>query len=424
MDMIYYLLRNAQFILRDIGKNVPRALLASFGIIFFISFLFIFISLRTSVREFIVTRIFNTLDLNEIKVTPRNMVKFVSLNMFSTSRNHIPEGKIRVIRNLPGIRSLQRVIRLNAPAQVSFGILGNSIGIDVVIYGVEKSFFRGTKIDWKNFSFGRKLPIVIPYMAMELINHFAVANGLPEIGEKGVQALTPDVTLGRSTFAGTRESARQIPASVAGFTSRLNIAGIVVPSQFIRDYCTYTGADSSCIMLMLKASTVSGLPGLVSKIKGMGLQVESQSDVVKKTNRIVGFIDGTFLFLLVIILSLTVIAIVNAYTTIISRRSYEISLKRMLGASKVRILLIFVLEAAMIGLLHGTLGYVLGLYAVRNFSDLLVGAVPVLKGFAVRPAEGLLAASVAVSAGVSVLSVLIPAVIASNQSMFRNTKRY
>jgi len=428
--MFRYLMRNIFLITREIVLRVPKVFLSSFGILFLISIFILFLSLRSSIRVFMENRIFNRLGISEMRVTPPG-TSSLSLNIFTQSQNQISEGKVRRIKRIPGIRSIQKVIRLNMPASVKVGMFGRYLRSDILISGVERSFFRGSDIDWKRFTAAETVPVVIPLFAIDLYNNYAAANNLPEVGEKVLLGFSVDIIVGRSSLFKGREE-KHFRGVVYGFTDRLTTSGIVVPSEFIRDFCKEQRDDFfspercySTSMLFVTAQQVRMLPDLAKRIENLKLHVESHRDIAEKTSRAMGVIDGTFFLLLIIVLALTGIAIFNAYLAMVYHRSYEISLERMLGASKMRIVLIFILEAAVVGAIYGIAGYYLGRFMVQLLSENISEWIPMLKGFRVMMSNGMiLPVSILLSISVSVLSAFIPALFATNMNLFRDLKRF
>jgi ABC-type antimicrobial peptide transport system permease subunit len=121
------------------------------------------------------------------------------------------------------------------------------------------------------------------------------------------------------------------------------------------------------------------------------------------------------------IIILTVISIFNSYLIIVNNRSYSFSLKRVIGFSKLRIVLEFAGEAALIGLILGFAGYFFGFYCVDYISRNIGNVIPAMKGIAIiKPAKNLMLLSITFATAVSAMSALVPAVIASNINLFKS----
>ncbi len=423
MKYLYYIFRNLRLEVRDLLGRIPRVLLASFGVFFLIAFLAFFMALRDSVSSYMENRIFGRLDINEVRVMPRPLPEGRGPDFSSTRANEIPESKIRAIRKLDGVGSIYRVIRLNAPAMLYAGAFGTHLRTDILVSGVEPDFFRGTDINWKRFVPGERLPVVIPYFALDLYNNFAAASGLPELGKKALTGFMMDLSIGKSSFIpGGKES--RFPAKVAGFSDRVSSAGIVVPSDFIRRYCRDNPGNTwSTILLHITSRSPAKVPSLVDGIRRLDLQVQSRRDIAEKTNRALALVDGVFFIVMIIILALTVTAIANSYMAVVYNRSQEIVLRRIVGQSKLRVVLSFIVEAAAVGAIFGAGGFFIGQMGIAHLSRMLPKWVPLLAGLEISPPPmKFLAPAAFLSAAVAAASAFVPAVIASNLNLFKSTK--
>lgn len=366
------------------------------------------------------------MDINVMKVMPKSNTSFIGFKLFSQTKNYISNPQIKKIKKIPGIKSVQKILRLNLPAYLKVGFLGRYMRTDILISGAERSFFRGSKINWKKFRSKEHVPVIVPYFALDLYNNFAAVNNLPEFGEKALLDFPLDIVIGSSSFMGVGPYHDTYNAKIYGFTSALSTTGIVVPSEFIRDFCkkynTSSASKKSCfssVMLFVKAKSTGQLPSVVKKIQQLGLNVESNKDIAEKTRKALSFIDGAFSLLMTIILILTVIAIFNAYLAIVYSRSQEISLTRVLGVSKVRIVVVFILEAGLVGIIYGLAGYYLGKNLVFYLAKYIGQLFPLMKGLKMTTVSlSLLPVSIGISAIVSILSAMIPAIVASNLNLY------
>ena len=211
-------------------------------------------------------------------------------------------------------------------------------------------------------------------------------------------------------------------------SKKIDFLGAIVPIEFIFNFSQKHRMDSgkprtgySYVRLYGRVRDIKDIPAVTARIKKLGLRVEGQGDISKKASRAMSIIDGMSIIIALILLLLTVISIFNSYMVIVYNRSYDISLKRVIGVSKTRIVLTFILEASLIGTIYGILGFIIGASLIQYLSDNLVRWIPALKGLSFNPA-GLETFLYAVGASmlISALSALIPAFLASNQNLFKS----
>ncbi|MFH0974421.1 MAG: FtsX-like permease family protein [Spirochaetota bacterium] len=423
-----YFLRNIILIFQEIRKNIFKTLLSSFGMIFLISFLVVSISIKNSVSDYLKKRIFGELKINQVKITPQSQT---SVLKFSASDIAISDAQIKKIRNIEGLENLEEVIRLNCPTSLKAGMLGMYLKTDMLISGVDASFFKDTKLKWKDFKQKDYIPVVVPLFVMDVYNNFAASNGLPALGPKALNMLSIEMLIGRSSFVRNSRKEFKFKAKLFGFTETITTAGIIVPSAFIKDFCRANSEDlqltENCysrIMLVGSVKDIKQIPGVTGKIQALNLSVESQADIANKTEKALFLLNVTLSLIFGIILVLTVLAVFNSYLAVVYNRSYVFSIQRMLGTSKLRIVLIFVLESGIIGALYGLAGYFIGYYLMTYLTNNIPNWMPLLQGLNFKlETHEYLPAVIAFSVLVSNISALIPAVFASNLNLFNAVKR-
>jgi ABC-type lipoprotein release transport system permease subunit len=217
------------------------------------------------------------------------------------------------------------------------------------------------------------------------------------------------------------------PVEIHSLSDAINFPGILVPSSFIANFAQKHRLDGgkpkagfAYMRMYAKVKDIKQLPQITDKLKKMGLRVESRSDISQKTNNAMSIIDAIFLFVGVVVLLLTVISIFNSYMVIAYNSGHEISLKRVIGLSKLHVIFSFVFEAALIGAVFGTIGYFLGQYLTGSLSSNIAEWVPVLKDLIITKPEGAeLRYALMFSIAVSALSALVPAIFASNKNLFK-----
>ena len=429
--MMNYLLRNIAVEVRDFITRMPRVFLSSFGILFLITVLVLFVSIRRTVTEYIEKRIFGKLQINELIVYPRTDAQRQTFSLTAPAARGIPRGKVAAIGAISGIKNVHQVLRLNAPVSLKVGAFGRYLKTDILVSGVERSFFyKSPGINWRRFTAQDHVPVVVPYFALDLYNNFAAANGMPQFGEKALVGLGMDLTLGSSSFMNGRPGV-EYAAKVYGFTSRLNTSGIVVPAEFLRRFCREKGAETvngkdcvSTTMLFVSVKSPADLPGAAKAIGRMGLRVESQRDIAEKTQSALKIIDAVFGLIMIMVLLLSAVAIFNSYLAIVYHRSGEITLKRVLGVSKLRVLVSFIVEASIVGAAYGFAGFYGGYYSIAFLGKKVPQWIPALRDISLSAdISGLLPVAVLLAAAVSAASALVPSIVAANLSLFDSTKQ-
>ncbi len=429
--MFRYLSRNLKFTFKDMSKNILKALVSSFGILFLISFMVLYLSLRSSVKNYIGEKLFGTMAINEITINPLTSSGSETFSTIASKGNAIPPWKVVKIRGMKEFSRVFSLIRLNYETKIRAEFLGKKKNQHVPVYGIDTGFFRGKSRRWGEFRNSPTVPVILPRLSLALLNQFTSVRGLPQFNEKMLIGFPGTLQIVTTDYYADAEKKYQVPAKLHSFTSALNFTGILVPNTFITDFTRKHSSDTgrykkgySYVRLYARVKNIKQLPSITAKLRKLNLNVESEADISRKTNRALEIVDGLSILIVAVILLLTIIAIFNSYLIIVHNRSYGFSLKRVIGVSKIRIVFLFILEAAMIGALYGVIGFLIGNSLTGYMTANLSSWIPLLKGLTFKPAGAdLLFKAVLLSVAVSSLSAFIPAVFASNMSLFKAVKK-
>ena len=421
--MLFYIVTNFRFFFKDISRNILKALFSSFGIIFLIAFLVIYVSLRQSVSKYIGDTLFGSMDINEIIIHPK---VGGGRDVIVSGENSIRPGIVTQIKGMKDFSAVYTLVKLSYVTRIEASVMGETLQIRIPIYGIEQGFFINKNPRWQSFANKVPLPIVIPKYGLQFLNSYLAQEGGPQFTEAALAGYPGMLNISVEDS----ESSRQrfsTPVIMHSLSDAIDFPGLVVPSAFLINFAKTHRMDSgkpkegiTYARMYAKVKDIKQLPEITDKLKKMGLRVESQSDISQKTNKAMAIIDAIFLFLGVVILALTIISIFNSYLVIAYNSGYEISLKRVIGLSKLRVIFSFVFEAALIGVFLGIIGYFLGQYLLGTLSSHIASWYPPLKDIIItKPESSYLHYAVIFSVAVSAMSALVPAIFASNKNLFK-----
>ena len=424
-----HILKNISFSLTDLGKNIGKAFLSSFGILFIIAFIVLYLSFRDSVKNYVENNLFGKLAINEIKIYPE---KTRADSLFSTAsrvNTSIDTGAVKKIRRLKELSRTYSIIRFDYDTRLMIELMGQRTRVMVPVFGLEKHFLKGKDPRWKEFRSKDPLPVIAPRFVFEVFSSSLLTLGLPAITPKSLRGFPLELHI--YTREKGKRTRNTIISEAHSFTDVLSLPGIIIPTDYIVEFTRKHRLDTgkakkgyAYAMMIATVKDIKQLPAITKKLEKMGLQVESRDDIAKKTNVVLDVIDDSSLVIIAILLFLTVISIFNSYLTIVYNRSQKFSLQRILGVSKIRIIIGFVVEAAIIGSIYGCAGFFLGNSLVDYFSHNAARWVPALKNLKIEQAgPGILVMAVGISAMISSLSALIPAIFASNNNLFKAIKK-
>lgn len=416
------------FIIKDNMINIIRSFLSSFGILFLVVFFVLYLAVRDSVTIYISGSLLDNLASDEIKILPKNAssIEFVK----KPGSNSIAPQVLSRIQKMDELIQVHPVSRTGFNVRFKAELMGKSKSMYVPVCGIDRAIIKGKVPNWKSFHNKKPVPIIIPKFTIDIMNNLLNMEGMPTFGEKDLIGFPVELRFRTGDRNSERYKAYDYEALVHGFTDILSFPGIIMPTDFLIEvaaqYKKETGIPSSLdyIVVYAKVKDSNALPAVVSKLKKMGLSVESQSDITEKTAKTLRIIDGVFFAIMAIFFIVSAISIFNSYLTIVYIRSQKFSLKRVLGFSKIRILVTFVLEAALIGAIYGVAGYFAGNYILSFAGEIISKWVPALQSVTFHARNfDVLFMCVGISSAVSAVSAFIPAVFASNINLFKAVRR-
>ena len=416
------------FIIKENLMNILRSFISSFGILFLVVFFVIYLTVKDSVTAYISGSLLDNLASDEIKILPKNTaaVEFVK----RPGSSGISPQTISSIKKIPELIEVNAISRTGFNVRFKAELMGQSKAMYVPACGIDRSLIKGKVSGWKNFYNKIPVPVIIPGFTIDIMNNYLSMDGLPTFSSKSLVGFPLSLRFRTGEKDSPDYRGYDYDAQVHGFTDLVNFPGIILPTDFLIEvaerYRRETGRSAGLeyIVAYAKIRNSDSLPAVVDKLKKMGLKIESQKDITEKTRKTLKVIDGVFFAIMGIFFIVSAISIFNSYLTMVYIRSQKFSLKRVLGFSKLRILITFVLEAALIGAIYGVAGYFGGNYLMSYAGELLSKWVPVLKTVAFQ-SRGIdtLFMCVGLSSSICAASAFIPAIFASNINLFKAVRK-
>jgi macrolide transport system ATP-binding/permease protein len=203
--------------------------------------------------------------------------------------------------------------------------------------------------------------------------------------------------------------------------------GGVAPYGTVRDYWAqlarangWKGGEYSAITLL--ADSGLSVEGLRQRVEMLGFQAQTFGDQFRNFEDVLGKMRVALLGLALVALLLACLGIANTMYTAVLERTKEIGVLKALGARARDVLLIFVAEAAVIGLAGGLVGILVavGLGRLGNtFVDRVTQSVTSGNFDVFRTDFGVVAAGLLLAVVLSTVSGLLPALRAARQDPVR-----
>jgi hypothetical protein len=426
MNSILYKL---YFTIRDNFTNILRSLISSFGILFLICFFVIYTAIRDSVTTYIAGSLLDNLASDEIRILPKNAksVEFVK----RPGSASISGKQLEHVSAMKELKEINPISRAGFNVRLKGELMDKKKTLYVPVCGVDRSLLSKNRVPgWKNFYNRKPVPVIVPRFTIDIMNNYLSMDGLPPLAEKDFIRFPLELRFSAGKKDTLEYKEYYHSAEIFNFIDIAAFPGVILPTDFIKgavaEYKKDTGRSMPMdyAVIYAKVKDSDSLPAVDARLKKLGLRVESQKEIVEKTRETMNIIDGFFFAIMGVFFIVSVVSIFNSYLTIVYIRSQKFSLKRVLGFSKLQILLSFVFEAALIGAIYGVAGYFTGSYILSYAGGLAAKWIPVLSSIKLQAGGAdILVLCISLSTTVCAISALIPAFFASNINLFKAVRR-
>ena len=197
------------------------------------------------------------------------------------------------------------------------------------------------------------------------------------------------------------------------FESSMAAATVVgMDPDYLLPLAAPDGKVSSISVDVAKGASVETVKSEVTKILPDGTQVQTRAEVIKEQNKAIeeqlGFIQVFLLVFVVVAMFVGSFIIMNSFAMSVRQRVKEFALLRAVGASPASVFGVVFLQAVVIGVVGSALGVAAGAGLLAGLSAMLDAAgMPLLEGTGLS--GPIIAISLAVGLGVTVIGALLPA---------------
>ena len=214
---------------------------------------------------------------------------------------------------------------------------------------------------------------------------------------------------------------------VSGNSMPAGAPGGIAPYATVRDYWaqlaqsnSWKGGEYSAIILL--ADSGLAVEGLQKRVDDLGFQTQTFGDQFRNFEDVLGKMRVALLGLALVALLLACLGIANTMYSAVLERTKEIGVLKALGARRRDVLLIFVAEAAVIGLAGGLIGILVAVALGRLGNavvDRLTQSVTSSQFDVFRTDFGVVAAGLVLAVVLSTVSGLLPALRGARQDPVR-----
>ena len=227
------------------------------------------------------------------------------------------------------------------------------------------------------------IPVIVSPNLLELYNgslQTALANNKtgvqpPKLSRQAIIGFTVEVSLGES-YLGKAAQGKRIwrQMKVVGFSTKAIGMGVTLPIQYVERFnFVLTGEKTQGVFhsVIVETETNDDVAGVANAItEEMGFALDPKNEDAKKAGMVITIITAVFSLISVIIIIIASFNIMHTFLMVVVERRKEIGIMRAIGATQRHIRLLFLLEAALIGLFGGAVGSLSG-WLAGKFLDYL-----------------------------------------------------
>jgi ABC-type lipoprotein release transport system permease subunit len=224
------------------------------------------------------------------------------------------------------------------------------------------------------------VPVIINPQLLELYNGgLAIALKLPQLDSALIEKRPKfNVILNRSAIIRKRRKHANRRFEVVGMSDKAINLGVTMPIEYVKRFntrFTSEAAGKRYHSVILKVDDQRKFPEIVREVKARDLTLADETENALKASRILLSIEAVFTLISLVIVAIAALNISQLFFMLIAQRRREIGLLRALGASPRDITQIILGEAAVIGVIGGALGALVGWLASLGV-DQLVANLP------------------------------------------------
>ncbi len=462
--------------LMNTRRNALRGLLIGLGITIGVFSVIIATIFGDGVEKMAKSNVYSKIPATRIKI--RGKIFSNPLNKFSGRKVHAQRNITwpfikKHILSIKGVKSVVPIQKVTYPISAEFPILTMAMKMDVIANGLPtrlayKYIFPEFRrmFNWRFQARGKLVPVLVSKFIITAFQQMSVsADAAVSINEQFFRATAANgyrgfrfkLFLGKSTFGVNLKNAEEREAVVVGFTDPDITSGISLPSRLvtrtkIKFQGRYIGYTFESAFIFIKDAThfnsvVTALQKLKRKYPAhfnlvLDREVKQYRNVSKMINSAAKTFKIPVIIFSLIILFLSCLIVFFAFLYIIKRREKEIGLYRFFGSSRIKVIILIVLEATYISLICAIIGYYLAQefivkYVPKNYSSFLKMLPAQVKSilstfkmdtkksfmsiFSFNSAKARLICIYAVLAGS--LSAFIPAVIGAYRAILKSVNK-
>lgn len=400
----------------EVRRHGVRALLLAGGVAIGVALIVFLLAFVGGTRKAIMDRVVSSLPITHLTVVPRAFS--LSVLRFESPFSTLNERAVERIAAIEGVERVMPMAGLRVPAQLRADFFGQGFVTDTGVFGIERALVEDQLPAGQAFDAGAPgpIPAVISGDLIDMYNTgFAKANDLPQLTPEILRGRSAMLYLGSSSFnprAGAE--VRAVAVRLVAASDRVPLVGISVPLERVNAWNAELAGEGSpqYVQLTVVARRAEDVDRIAGQIEAMGWTVTTGREIAERVRTLTDVLRVAFGTIGLVVLVVAGIGIANALLLSVMERRHEIGIFRSVGASRGDIRLLFLVEAALIGLLGAAAGLVLAgaaAWVADRLLDRVLPDLPLLPESFFVLSWPILLAGLSLGVLVSVLAAVPPA---------------
>jgi ABC-type antimicrobial peptide transport system permease subunit len=355
----------------NLGRHRARAIVLAGGVAIGVAMLVFLLAFVAGTRRALLDRVVSSLPITHLTVVPRSFS--LSVLKFESPFSSLDPRAAERIAALEAVERVMPMAALKLPAQLRARFFGQGFVTDTGVFGIDPELVEDQIPAESGFAAesgqGRTVPAVISEDLIDMYNTgFAKTNDLPQLTPEilgGQQAL---LYLGTSSFRpGSGEQVRTVPIRLIGVSDRVPLVGVSLPRAIVERWNRELAGEQTpqYVQLTVVVERAQDVEDVAAQIDAMGYEVTSGREIAQRIRTLTRVLQAAFGLIGLVVLAVAGVGIGNALLLSVMERRHEIGIFRSVGASRGDIRLLFLCEAALIGLGGAAAG--LGLAAAAAY---------------------------------------------------------
>jgi ABC-type antimicrobial peptide transport system permease subunit len=345
---------------RSLSRHRGRAGLLAGGIAIGVAMLVFLLAFVGGTRKALLDRVVSSLPITHLTVVPRAFS--LAVIKFESPFSVLDDRSVERIGQVPGVERVMPMAGLRIPAQLRANFFGQGFVTDTGVFGVEPALVTDQLPPDARFTDdpGGGYPAVISSDLIDMYNTgFAKANDLPQLTPDILRNQNATLYLGYSSFnPGAGTAVRAVPVRLVGVSDRVPLVGVSLPLSVVNEWNRELAGMSrpEYVQLTVVASRAEQVDSIAGAIENMGYTVTSGREIAQRVRTLTDVLRAAGALIGLVVLAVAGVGIANALLLSVIERRHEIGVFRSVGATRGDIRLLFLCEAALVGLLGAALG--------------------------------------------------------------------